>query len=347
MVQRLTNSGDGVELVNAKAGTGKTFALRVARMAWERAGFQVVGATLAARAARQLRDEAGIQACTIARLPIDLEDPHAPGLAADTVVVIDEGSMVGTRQLALILWHAEHVRAKVVLVGVTQQLPEIDAGGAFRGLWEWLGGIELAHNRRQHQPWERQALDLLRAGDAAAAISHYHQHGRVGFRHRATALRLQLVADWWAAMQQPGEQPPPLMLAARRADVDELNRHARQLMAAQGRLGPDCLEVRGQQFARRGPRRGAPQRPTPGRPQRHPRHHHRGQPQRRWTADPHRRRPGPGPATLVRPRPPTTAGDPTSGRATQPPATRPKGSPPTAASPSPPTTSTRSGGMSP
>ncbi len=49
-----------------------------------------------------------------------------------------------------------------------------------------------------------------------------------------------MVADWWAAMQRHGEQPP-VMLAARRADVAALNRSARELLAASG--------VRGEEFA--------------------------------------------------------------------------------------------------
>jgi len=39
------------------------------------------------------------------------------------------------------------------------------------------------------------------------------------------------------------------MLAARRADVDALNRHARHLLRAAGRLGPDALVVDGRGFA--------------------------------------------------------------------------------------------------
>jgi hypothetical protein len=39
------------------------------------------------------------------------------------------------------------------------------------------------------------------------------------------------------------------MLATRRADVDDLNRRARTVLRAEGRLGPDLLEVAGRSFA--------------------------------------------------------------------------------------------------
>ena len=37
-------SGNGVEILTAPGGAGKTFALATAREAWARAGFRVIGA---------------------------------------------------------------------------------------------------------------------------------------------------------------------------------------------------------------------------------------------------------------------------------------------------------------
>ncbi len=75
--------------------------------------------------------------------------------------------MVGTRQLAGLIEHAEAQQVKVVLVGDPHQLPEIDAGGLFRALVTRLPAVELTHNRRQAERWEADALDHLRHGDAA------------------------------------------------------------------------------------------------------------------------------------------------------------------------------------
>jgi ATP-dependent exoDNAse (exonuclease V) alpha subunit len=52
-----------------------------------------------------------------------------------------------------------------VLVGDPCQLPEIDAGGAFRSLQHRPGASRLLENHRQTQTWEREALTELRAGD--------------------------------------------------------------------------------------------------------------------------------------------------------------------------------------
>ncbi|MDP9022558.1 MAG: AAA family ATPase, partial [Actinomycetota bacterium] len=103
MVRRLTGSGAGVEVVVGKAGTGKTYALDAARAAWQAAGYRVTGAALAARAALELEASAGIDSYTIDRLLADIEHPEHGGLAPESVVVVDEAAMVGTRKLARLL----------------------------------------------------------------------------------------------------------------------------------------------------------------------------------------------------------------------------------------------------
>jgi conjugative relaxase-like TrwC/TraI family protein len=245
MVRRLTRGGDGVQLVTGKAGTGKTFALDAAREAWQAEGYSVIGAAVARRAAHELQDGAGIESTSLAALLQDLRQGGGHGLPARAVVVVDEASMAGTRQLGELLEFAERARTKVVLIGDPHQLPEIDAGGAFRALLTRSDPIELTHNRRQHEAWEREALDHLRAGRAEEAIARYERHGRVVLGEGAEDVRQRLVADWWSATGE-GEAA---MIAARRDDVADLNVRAREFMRANGQLAPDALWVGEREFA--------------------------------------------------------------------------------------------------
>ncbi len=244
MVRRLTLEGDGVAVVVGQAGAGKTFALAAATEAWKASGRVVVGAAVARRAARNLEQSTGIASTSLAALFAELD--HRPaGLPRRAVVVIDEASMVSTRQLARLVAHTSRVQAKLVLLGDHRQLPSIEAGGAFRALITRLPVIELRENRRQAERWEREALVLLRDGRGADALREYEARGRVVAGEDADALRQKLVADWWAA-RDPDRS---VMIAHRRVDVRDLNGRARALLRVSGALGRDELTVGPAAFA--------------------------------------------------------------------------------------------------
>jgi len=241
MVAGLCRSGQGVEVVIGAAGSGKTSALAAARDAWGRDGYAVIGCALAARAAQQLQDGAGIPSTTLDRLLGDLEAGRRR-LHGRTVVVVDEAGMVGTRQLESLVARAAAARAKVVLVGDPAQLPAIDAGGALAGLARRLGHHELTENHRQTADWERQVLADLREGRITEVTDSYQRHGRLD-----TSDDVEAVIDrWWDAHERDADV---LLLAGRRDQVRTLNRSARARMRDAGRLGPDRWQVDGSAFA--------------------------------------------------------------------------------------------------
>jgi hypothetical protein len=166
------------------------------------------------------------------------------------VLVVDEAGMVGSRKLTRLLDHAHQAGAKVVLVGDDRQLAAIDAGGGFRGLRLRLGASVLTENRRQHQAWERDALELVRDGQVDQAVDAYREHDRVVAARSKTELTLELVRDWWTAHQEadaseaagePGKDA--VILAYRRDEVDRLNTVCQQVMIENGRLGAEQLQV--------------------------------------------------------------------------------------------------------
>jgi ATP-dependent exoDNAse (exonuclease V) alpha subunit len=165
----------------------------------------------------------------------------------DTISV----GMVGSRKLTRLLEHAQQAQAKVVLVGDDRQLAAIDAGGGFRALRLRLGASELTENRRQHQAWEREALELVRSGLVEEAVAAYQAHDRVVAADSKPAATLALLQDWWAAWQDAERDPSQevIVLAARRAEVDRLNSACQELLAARGRLGAERLQVEDRQLA--------------------------------------------------------------------------------------------------
>ena len=245
MVAELCLAGTGVAVVVGAAGTGKTFALDAARQAWELSGYRVHGAALSARAAAELQDGSGIESATITRLLAQI-DTCRVRLDTRSVVVVDEAGMVGTRTLDRIHRATSAAGAKLVLVGDPAQLPEIEAGGAFRALTRRLDPIQLAENRRQTQPWERVALDDLRSGQIATAVGAYRRQDRIVIAEDLDDMCDRVVADWFGS-HRAGERA--LMIAAHHSEVADLNHRARLLLDQAGLLGPTRLRVGGREFA--------------------------------------------------------------------------------------------------
>ncbi len=186
MVRDLCQGGSGVALVVGRAGTGKTFALGVARHAWQLDGYRLLAAAPTGIATVSLEAEGFEEVATVDRLLGDL-DRGQETLTGRTVLVVDEAGMAGSRKLARLLDHAQQADAKVVLVGDDRQLAAIDAGGGFRALRLRLGASELTENRRQRHAWEREALELVRSGLVDEAVAAYREHDRVVVAESKTA----------------------------------------------------------------------------------------------------------------------------------------------------------------
>jgi conjugative relaxase-like TrwC/TraI family protein len=244
MVRDVCQGGAGVALVVGRAGTGKTFALGMARHAWQLDGYRPLATAPTGIATVSLEAEGFEEVATCDRLLADL-DRGRDQLDNRTVLVVDEAGMLGSRKLARLLDHAQEAQAKVVLVGDDRQLAAIDAGGGFRALRLRLGASELTENRRQHHAWEREALELVRGGLVEEAVAAYRAHDRVVAADSKPAATLALLSDWWQAWQDAEADPTQdvIVLAGRRAEVDRLNSACQELLAARGRLGPERIEV--------------------------------------------------------------------------------------------------------
>jgi Ti-type conjugative transfer relaxase TraA len=227
MVRALVTSGHGVEVVRARAGTGKTTAIDAARELWEHAGHRVVGAALAGRAADELCARGGIDSYTVHGLLQDLDRGGEWSLRDRTVLVVDEAAMVDSRRLARLLDHAAQANAKVVLIGDERQLAAVEAGGGFAALADRLGAIELTEVYRQQHAWDREALDQLRHGQVSEWVAAYDQHGRLVPCQGADDQLHAVVSDWWVASREHGLIETQ-MFATSRDDAHALNQLARQ-----------------------------------------------------------------------------------------------------------------------
>ncbi len=154
-------------------GPGKTTMLRAVAEAFERAGHQVLGTATSGQAARNLGHEAEIgESRTLAsliwrldhgQLALNEQDCGRPGRGGH-----DRRPRPGAPDRLR--------RGGRGQVGADRRPPPARAGRPGRGLGALVarhpGAVHyLAENRRQHDPEERQALEALRDGDVAEAVT--------------------------------------------------------------------------------------------------------------------------------------------------------------------------------
>ena len=222
--------GERITAVIGRAGAGKTTMMKAAREAWEAAGYRVLGAALAGKAAEGLEKEAGILSRTLSSWQLRWEKDRDL-LDAKTVFVLDEAGMVSSRQMALFVEAVTLTGAKLVLVGDPEQLQPIEAGAAFRAISDRIGYAELETIYRQHQQWMRDAsLDLAR-GNVARAVAAYQANGCLkGSTLKAQAVE-NLINDW---NRDYDPSKTSLILAHLRRDVRSLNALARAKLVERG-----------------------------------------------------------------------------------------------------------------
>jgi hypothetical protein len=269
-----------VSVINAPAGSGKTWVLAAAGRAWAAAGLRrVIGITPSQSARNTLAagvPESYNSARFLGHLPGQRGARGAVELRPGDLVLIDEASMAATPDLADVVTQAASAGAKVILAGDTQQLQAVENGGGMSLLAGALGYAQLTEPVRFRAAWEQAASLRLRAGDTSV-LAEYNQHGRI-YGGKPEQM-MDAAAAAYLALTLDGVDT--LLMAADHALRRELNRRVREDLITLGAVsgGPAVKIADGARASAGGPDHLHPQRPQ-----------HRGG--RAWP-DPGQRRPAP------------------------------------------------------
>ncbi|MGO7688503.1 Ti-type conjugative transfer relaxase TraA [Rhizobium ruizarguesonis] len=223
-----------IAVVIGFAGAGKSTMLAAARQAWEAQGYRVHGAALAGKAAEGLKESSGISSRTLASWEYSWQADRSR-LNARDVFVIDEGGMVGSRQLARFVDEVRRTGAKLVLVGDHEQLQAIGAGAPFRAIAEAVGHAQLSDVRRQRTDWQKQASIDFASHRTAAGLAAYAARENLHLKtDRAETLKA-IIADY-VADRSAHPNDTRIAMAHRRDDVRAINAGIRARLQESGEL---------------------------------------------------------------------------------------------------------------
>lgn len=232
------------------AGSGKSTVLAPLVAAWKAERRRVYGAALAWRQSDDL-EAAGIASEDRAALSVLLDRIRSGQiiLDRDSVIVVDELGLIGTRQMLELLRLRAESDCTLVAIGDPLQCQSIEAGPVIDLLRKALGPKavpELLSSFRQHTESERETALLFRSGHADLALGRLRAEDRAmmvpgGYQHAVEA-----VADLWQHQRERHANEAGYTLsvtAPRNTDARAIAAAIRERRRAAGEIGTDAVVV--------------------------------------------------------------------------------------------------------
>src|SRR5581483_2610616 len=184
-------------------------------------------------------------AITIQRL---LQDEQAQAAARGQVLIVDEASMISSRQMAELLLFAQRQAARIVFSGDTRQIQSVEAGDALRILEKesHLKSASLTQVQRQTSQAYREAIQELRR-NPHRGFEKLDQIGAI--RQVPWQERAQTVAQAWreagSEWNSRGERRNILVVCATHEEIGHVTEAIRAERRRTGELGEsapvECL----------------------------------------------------------------------------------------------------------
>lgn len=238
VVQHVLSSRDRVMLIRGVAGTGKTTLEEEIGEAIVEAGKPVIAIAQSVKASREVLREKPIfsDADTVARF---LADTKLQQAARGGVILVDEASQLGTRDMHAIFTIADEVGARLLLVGDRRQHKSVTAGEPLKLLEERAGMpvAQITDIMRQSGDYKNVAK-ALSEGNTGAAFEELDKLKWI--RQVQDDKRYQLLADaYLSASREQGRDGKPktaLVVSPTHAEAARVTEAIRTSRKSEGEL---------------------------------------------------------------------------------------------------------------
>ncbi|MBN2429501.1 MAG: relaxase domain-containing protein [Deltaproteobacteria bacterium] len=259
----ILQSRDFLTCVQGDPGTGKTTMLRPVVAVHGPA--RILGLSVSGAAAKKLGDEAGIEARTLSRFVLDyrsrkraIEEDNRrvirdtqyieDTLQRDGIIIVDEASMLGSEDAAVLCKIAREYGAKLVMCGDRYQLPGVSAGTPFSN-WidEGATTFKLTEIRRQKGRKELEAVKAVTLKDDVKKAVEILADGRCVNEFPEPDECLEAIVEDYMGEVQKGQYP--LIITGKNNDRKAFNQAIRDRLQSGGLLekGGEKIIVRDSQ----------------------------------------------------------------------------------------------------
>jgi conjugative relaxase-like TrwC/TraI family protein len=180
VVSDLMLSLDGVDLLEGKAGTGKTTTLKAVETGLNQAGYSVTVLAPTTKAVEVLQAEGFVDSMTVQKY-LNIPEDGEQRTKSKNYLIVDEASLVSVRQINKLLTIASESKFRVILVGDTKQHKSVERGNTLKTIQEHsnIETYSLNQIQRQTQNEAKLAVEDLSKGKVLEGIEKFQKLGFV------------------------------------------------------------------------------------------------------------------------------------------------------------------------
>ncbi len=239
----LLASNDKFLAVQGFAGTAKTSTvLKIVAQEFELKGYQVIGMAPSSSACQSLQQGANIDnVVTVASHLLSRDNSLSKG---KSIWLVDEASLLSTKDTDRLLTKAKKQNARVILVGDVKQLGSVEAGAAFRQMQEnGISTYELDQIVRQDNKKTLDAVYSAIEGDAERVLDILSNGGgKVVEESKGAVSRHQKIVNDYMSLTKD-ERSKTLLIDPSREGRDNLTKLLRTSLRKTGELAESELKI--------------------------------------------------------------------------------------------------------
>ncbi len=246
-IDHLLSAGQ-LKILKGRAGTGKSTVLRPVVSAFQDQGYDVKGMAFQGKVADSMSGDLGLQARTIdsykdswdeydkaseilnraglldlevkQKAHQELKKHQGNQITSQSVVVIDEGSLVSHSHYELLLSKVESVGAKMLIVKDDAQNKAIQGADISAAMDSYVESPALTNVQRQRLPWMKKASEAFNDHRIEEGLLAYEDRGHVHYYETFEEAKKAFV-DRYLSSFSPGKSS--LGLTYLNSDVRDLN----------------------------------------------------------------------------------------------------------------------------
>ncbi|VVD69502.1 AAA family ATPase [Pandoraea morbifera] len=234
MMMSLSKNGAHAAILG-RAGSGKSFALRGIKEAYEARGFQVIATAPTNKAAHGLGKDALFEekdVSSLSQLLLDL-DLGKRKLTPDMVILADEMGMACLDDYHRLVAHVNAAGAKLISVGEAEQIQSVSHGATFRVLTEHFHAERITEINRQKHAKHREMVENFACGNAKESMYFYYEEGSVSIEKTDNQKTARVAKDY---LEDPTSMAQKFIVAGTNKEVEDINNAVREELKRQGKL---------------------------------------------------------------------------------------------------------------